>query len=447
MPTRAPSRTSRKRTDVTRDDTKNSFSRRSLLKVAGAAIPAVGVSSLLEGCGGSSNASNGPATVRLWSWYTEMQDTIPKVIKDFEAKNPNIKIENRIFGTPDQYLPALTAAVSGGDVPEIFAPHVRAITYGEQGISADLIKDLGSDFLKQFFPSTNQEYTKNGKQYAVGWEAQTFGIFYDPAAFAKAGVSGEPETWDDLIHVAAKVNATGMSSVSMSCDPGTSALDFFLPLITQVTDDPTWYLKLDQLQSGYTYTSQPVVQALQLTDKLVKAKVFQPGTTGTSGDQASQLFYTGKAAMFFAGSWTPSGLIKNASPAFVKRYKIMPTPAIKSGARHWTADQAGAGWAVSETSKNKDAALTFLKYLYSTDVYSKLMNASNAMPSTQAGVDAITEPHLKLMAGWLKDGCPHIPFGSGSSTAGDPLQKIFDQTASPAQVAQDMQSAVTNARG
>jgi len=201
---------------VTRDDTKNSFSRRSLLKVAGAAIPAVGVSSLLEGCGGSSNASNGPATVRLWSWYTEMQDTIPKVIKDFEAKNPNIKIENRIFGTPDQYLPALTAAVSGGDVPEIFAPHVRAITYGEQGISADLIKDLGSDFLKQFFPSTNQEYTKNGKQYAVGWEAQTFGIFYDPAAFAKAGVSGEPETWDDLIHVAAKVNATGMSSVSMS---------------------------------------------------------------------------------------------------------------------------------------------------------------------------------------------------------------------------------------
>ena len=241
----------------------------------------------------------------MWSWYTEMQNTIPKVIDDFQSKHPNIKVENRIFGTPDQYLPALTAAVSGGDVPEIFAPHVRAITYGEQGISADLTKDLGADFLKQFFPSTNQEYTNNGKQYAVGWEAQTFGIFYDPQALAKAGVSGEPETWDDLIQVAAKVNATGISSVSISCNPGTSALDLFLPLITQVTDDPTWYLKLDKLQKGYSYTSPPVVQALQLNDKLVKAKVFQPGTTGTSGDQAQQLFYTGRAAMFFAGSWTP----------------------------------------------------------------------------------------------------------------------------------------------
>ena len=41
----------------------------------------------------------------------------------------------------------------------------------------------------------------------------------------------------------------------------------------------------------------------------------------------------------------------------------MQTPALKTGARHWTADQAGASWAVSKSSKNKDAALTFLKSL------------------------------------------------------------------------------------
>jgi ABC-type glycerol-3-phosphate transport system substrate-binding protein len=424
------------------------ITRRGLLKATGAGAAALGLTGLLAACStGGQSSSGGKATVRMWTWYTEVKDTLPKVIADFEAKHPNIKVESRIFGTPDQYLTALTAAVSGGDVPEIFAPHVRAITYGEQGISADLKKEFGSSFLKGFFPSTNQEYTKNGKQYALGFEAQTFGIFYDPDLFAKAGIDGEPETWDDLIDAAAKINAIGKSAVSISCNPGTSALDFFLPLITQVTDDPTWYLKLDQLEKGYSYTSKPVVQALELNDKIVKGKVFQPGTTGTSGDQSQQLFYTGGAAMFFAGSWTPSGLIQNASPDFVKRYKIMKTPAIKSGALHWTADQAGAGLAVSDTSKNKDAALTFLKYLYSEGVYSKLMNASSAMPSTQAAVEQITDPHVKQMAGWLTDGCPHIPFGSGSSAAGDPLQKIFDQTASPAEVAKQMQSAVENARG
>jgi len=33
--------------------------------------------------------------------------------------------------------------------------------------------------------------------------------------------------------------------VALSCNPTTSSLDFFLPLLTQVADDPTFYLKLD----------------------------------------------------------------------------------------------------------------------------------------------------------------------------------------------------------
>ncbi|MCL2514596.1 MAG: extracellular solute-binding protein [Microbacteriaceae bacterium] len=422
--------------------------RRTLLRAGAAGLGAATTASLLAACsGGSSSASGGKATVRVWSWYTDSKDVLPQVVKDFEDKHPNISVQLRTFGTPDQYLPALTAAVSGGDVPEIFAPHVRALTYGEQGISADLKKDLGSDFLTDFFDAENQEYSTGGKQYAVGWEAQTFGIFYNPDIFSQAGVDGEPETWDDLIAAAAKINALGKSSVAFSANPGTSALDFFLPLITQVTDDPTWFLKLDNLEKGYTWTSDPVVQALELNDKIVKAKVFQPGTTGTSGDQATQAFYTGSAAMLFAGSWIPQGLIQNATPDFVKKYKIMKTPAIRSGARHWTADQAGAGFAVSETSKNKEAALELLKYLYSPDVYSKLMNDSNAMPATQSAVDRIANPQVKLMASWLPDGCPHIPFGPGSSAAGDPLTKIFDQKAGPSEVAKEMQQAVLNAKG
>ena len=430
--------------------TRSHLDRRSLLKLGLAGAGTAAAASLLAACssgGSGAGGSGGKSTVRVWSWYTEDQNTLPAVVKAFEEKHPSIKVDLRFFGTPDQYLPALTAAVSGGDVPEIFAPHVRAITYGKQGISADLKKEVGGSFLNQFFPAENQEYSDGGKQYAVGWEAQTFGIFYNPDMLAQAGVDGEPETWDDLIAAAQKINATGKSSVAFSANPGTSALDFFLPLITQVTNDPSYFLKLDQLQKGYTWTSQPVVQALELNDKIVKANVFQKGTTGTSGTQAPQLFYTGASAMLFSGSFSVPTLKQNASPAFVSKYKVMKTPAIKPGARHWTADQAGAGWAVSETSKSKDAALELLQYLYSNDVYSKLMNASSSMPATQAAVADITDPTVKLMAGWLPDGCPHIPFGAGSSAAGDPLTKIFDQTATPQQVAQQMQTAVKNAAG
>lgn len=436
------------------------FRRRTLLRAALGGAAVLGTGSLLAACssddsssspaGGSGNAGGSPATVRMWSWYSEQKDEFPKLVAKFEEANPNIKVENRLFGTPDQYLPALQAAVAAGDVPEIFAPHTRALTYGTGGISADLKSDLGDDFLADFFESANQEYTLDGKQYAIGWMAQTFGLFYNPEILEQAGVTGESlETWDDLIAAAPKLKADDKHGVAFSANPGTSAMDFFLPLLTQVSDDPTFFLKLDQSLEGLTWEDPVVVQALELQKRIVDAGVFQPGTTGTSGPQAEQLFYSEKAAMYFSGSWSPQGFVQNASKEFVKKYKVMKTPAIRPGAKHWTANQAGAGWAVSETSPNKDAALTFIKFLYDEAQYSPTMNNSNSMPATKSAAAAIENPIMTQMTSWLieGEGCPHIPFGNGTVAAADPLVQVFEGKGEPAEIAKQMQAAVQNARG
>jgi ABC-type glycerol-3-phosphate transport system substrate-binding protein len=186
-----------------------------------------------------------------------------------------------------------------------------------------------------------------------------------------------------------------------------------------------------------------------LNKRIVDAGVFQPGTTGTSGDQAPQIFYTEKSAMLFSGSWSPQGFVQNASEEFVNKYKVMKTPAIAAGKKHWTGNQAGAGWAVSETSANKDAALEFLKFMYAPEQYSPTMNNSNSMPSTKSAAEQIDNPVMKQMTSWLiaGEGCPHIPFGNGSVAAGDPLSQIFEGKGEPAEVAKEMQAAVKNAGG
>jgi ABC-type glycerol-3-phosphate transport system substrate-binding protein len=433
------------------DATSAQLSRRTLLKWGSWSAAAVGAGPLLAACGGSSgggSAGGGKTTVRLWTWYSQQTKEFPRLIKAFEAKHPSIRIENRLFGTPDQFLPALSAAVSGGDVPEIFAPHVRALTYGEAGVSADVKAELGADFLSDFFKSTNDEFAVGDKQYALGWMAQTFGIFYNPDLMKKAGVDGEPETWDDLIAAAGKIKKIGKSAVGVSANPSTSGLDFFLPLLAQISDDPTFYLRLDKLD-GVTYQDPTVVKALALLQKIVRGGVFQPGVNGTAGDQVEQLFFTERSAMLFNGSWTPQDLVTNAPPDFVKKYKVMQTPALSSGAKHYTANQAGAGLAISETSKAKDAALEFIRFIYSPDQYSQTMNNSNSMPSTKSAAREVSNPILKLMTSWLLDGngVPHIPFGAGSSEAGGPLANIFDDSATPEAVAKQMQTAVKNARG
>jgi len=384
------------------------------------------------------------ATVRLWTWYQEQKGQWGPLIDEFQKANPNITVTNRLFGTADQYLPALQAAVAGGDVPEIFAPHVLALQYGQNGISANLTQELGASFTGDFFDSANQEYTLDGKQYALGWMAQTFGVFYNPDVLTKAGVT-EPETWDDLIAAAPKIKAAGSIPLAFSNNPGTSGLDFFLPLVTQAANDPTLVLKLDK--SG-KWNDPAVVKALQMLHKIYQGNVFQTGFNATDGNSAQQLFYTGKAGMYFSGSWTPQGLIQSAPPDFVKKYKVMQTPAWTTGAKHWTANQAGAGLAVSETSANKAAALEFVKFMYQGDRYAKIMNASTSMPCTKTAAAQVADPKLKLMVSWLTSGlgCPHITFGQGSTSIADAMTNLLSGKGDPASTAAAMEAAVSSAR-
>lgn len=423
--------------------------RRTALKYGASTTVAAAAATGLASCGSNGGSNGGQTEVRMWSWYNEQQEVLPRVIAEFEEKNPSITVTNRLFGSPDQYLPALQAAVSGGDLPEIFAPHTRALEYGRNGISLDLKAALGADFTDQFFESANTQYTLDGAQYGIGWMAQTFGVFYSPELLEAAGVDGEPETWDDLIAAAELIRSAGSSPLAASFNPGTSGLDFFLPLITQVTDDPTWYLALDQGEDGYEYTSPEVVEALQLFERIVQGQVFQDGAGATQGPEATQMFYTGRSAMLFSGSWTPQGLEQDADPEFVESYKVMKTPAVSIGQKHWTANQAGAGWSVTSAEEKQDATLTFLQFLYSDEQYSTLMNDSNSMPATKAAAERIESPIMKQMTSWLieGEGCPHIPFGPGSSEAGGPLSNILSGAGTPEQVAQEMQDAVENARG
>lgn len=438
-------RTGRLRAGVTRRD----LLRGGLLGAAALAAPGL-LGACDSGDSGSSGGGSGgkAAKVRLWTWYTEQEKQWPQLAKEFQDSHPNIVIETRVIDY-DAYLPALQAAVSGGDPPEIFAPHVLAIEYGKAGIAADIKAELGADFVSNFFTSTNDEFSDGDKQYALGWMAQTFGIFYDPAIFARAKVD-VPETWDDLVEVSNKIkSSTGLLPCVLSNNPGSNGPDFILPLITQAANDPQLVLDLDFGRNNASWNHPKVIEALTKADQLIKQGAFAPNPNGIPDEQASQLLYTGKAAMFYSGSWVPQGFAGSAPKAFVQRYKVMQTPAWSAGARHWCANQAGAALAVSAKSKNKAAALEYIKFLYEPARYAKVMNESNSMPSTHAAGEQVTDPAVKLMTSWLLDGngAPHILFGKGSAGAAtNAFAALIGGKSAPEKTAAAIQAEVEKAR-
>jgi raffinose/stachyose/melibiose transport system substrate-binding protein len=435
------------------DSNGGTFSRRSFLANTGLVAGSVALGGVLKNRS-SAVFSSRPnvrdstqvTNIDIWSWYTEDEPVWPKIQSEFHAAYPSIKVTPRTFGTLADYSPAIESAVAAGSAPDILAPATLAISYGEAGIVVDLKKELGASFLSDFFPSINAEYSYKGKQYGIGWEAQMFGLFYNPELLKKAGVDF-PETWADVIESVPKFQKLGLVPVALNGNPSNNAADFFLPLITQASNDPNLCLELDQLTNGVSWNSKPVVEAFTMLDNLVKAGVFETGAGGVTYDEALALFYTGKSAMLSFGSFIVPGLVTSASKSFNALYQVGQWPAWTTGAKHWSANQAGAGWSVNAHG-NVDAALTFLKWLYEPARYASIQNAANDMPATIEAAGKTANPHQRLMASWITDnGCDHILFGVGSETAaGNVAAAVIGGKLTPAAAAAELQTQVESAR-
>ncbi|WP_432840057.1 ABC transporter substrate-binding protein [Dactylosporangium sp. CA-092794] len=397
---------------------RSGLSRRTFLRGVAATGAVAAATPLLDACGSDSGSGSGKATVTFWTYHPEETKFWPQVISDFEAAHPNISIKQRIFADPGQYISAIQPAVASGDYPDVFPPSLFVLNFGKQGVTRDLNAALGKPFTDQFFPSANAAYIDGDKQYGVGWQAQTYGMFYNPELLARAGVQ-YPETWDDLLNIAKPLQAIGVTPCVLPGNPGTYANDFFLPLVTQAADDPNAMRKMDLQQDGATWNSQPVIDALGMFKKLIDGGVFQPGITSTTIQQAYAQFYTGKAALFFCGNFGQAALQQSAPEAFKSAYKIGQTPAWKSGAKHWCGNQAGNNLALSANSKNPDAAVEWFKYIFESGRYIAFTNNIQGIPSLKSLADQVTDPITKEMASWLiqGNGCPHTCYGTGASDA------------------------------
>ncbi len=222
--------------------------------------------------------------------------------------------------------------------------------------------------------------------------------------------------------------------------------DFVLPLITQYGGDV--YALDDLSDPEVSWDSEPVVNALDLLQRLAEANVFVEGINGVSEEQGAQIAYSGRAAMFYAGSWYPGGLFAQQAPQeWLDNYYVIKNPALTPDGIHWSGDGSGEGWVVKADSPNTEMALEFARYLYG-DAYQLHIEATQNMPSMPAGTGFLENEIVQEMTGWLEtDGANHILFGQGSWDAvSNVCAGILDSSVEPAEGAAKIQADVEAAR-
>jgi raffinose/stachyose/melibiose transport system substrate-binding protein len=191
-----------------------------------------------------------------------------------------------------------------------------------------------------------------GRFTVMPYQFNIEGIWYNRKILADHGIA-VPTTYDELVTAAARLNAAGIIPFSAAGKVG-------WPITRLVSGYLYRELGPDALQAvadGKAKLTDPqYVKAAQAIADLGKAGYFGPGVGSIDYDTAVQQFLTGKAAMFYMGSWELADFNDRTKDQIgAANIGLMPFPVVAGG--KGTADQipANVGLPVAVSAKSNDA--------------------------------------------------------------------------------------------
>jgi raffinose/stachyose/melibiose transport system substrate-binding protein len=284
-----------------------------------------------------------------------------EIVNMYMEEFPNVKIEWDRLDTEQQKVKLKTQAASG-EVADITMvnPGAQLQPFADGKVLASLNDMLDNAELKgTFLEGILEYYTFDGTLYALPYNMNLAGIFYNKELFEKAGVS-EPATFEDLIASFPKFKEAGIAPMMLGGKDKWPLSFMFTNILQRVNGGPKF---LDEVNAGNKQFTDPVfVEALQKTKELIDAGAYQEGAATYDNNTASQQFRDGKAAMFFMGTWELSAI--DASEVVGGKVGFIPFPTVagKGDPKDYVV-APGTAYALGANSENLDEAKKFLTYL------------------------------------------------------------------------------------
>ncbi|MCP8938268.1 extracellular solute-binding protein [Alsobacter sp. SYSU M60028] len=313
--------------------------------------------------------------LRFWSWRNEDKAVYAELIKDFNAKNPDVKVTFEGF-EPQNYATVLSTALAAEKGPDVMM--VRAYGAFEAVAKPGYLLELNDQNVPGLskFPEAAlkaETLRSDGKVYAVPFASQTMLIVYNTEVFAKNGVK-VPETWDELVDASKKLKAAGVIPFANGTATAWQNETIVGALLSSMLGKQ---FEADILSGKADFTDKRFVDALAKLQALAKDN-FAPSYEGIDYPSSQQLFSSGAAAMFAGGSFEAAPFLK-ANPAL--KLDVFPSPAAKAGDQRLVAQYFDGGYAINAKTPNKADALKFINFLASKEFGDKFANQlSNISP-------------------------------------------------------------------
>lgn len=319
-------------------------------KLAVTLLTTFSLTSLFAGCGtkNQTDVKNEKLTLKVatWAGATELKE-FQEVVDKVNSQSKDYKLE--IQSIPADYYKKIQTMISAKQAPDLIWLSQEYIPmYAKLGAIIDITDMAKNDTnanLDNYYEGVLNAAKYQDKLYGLPWINQPVVMYYNEDMFRKEGVElpNSNWTWDDFRKAAKKltkdINGDGKVDQWGTVIDGWPPMHLWLWTYGGESVDAQGNIKID---------SQESIKGLEMLSKILNEDKASPTKEQAQNMGNSDLFKTGKIAMFFGGA--ADDLEKSINGKFKVGMSEIPY-ATQRATFSWTASTV-----ISSNTKNKEIA-------------------------------------------------------------------------------------------
>ena len=319
------------------------------------------------------------------------EQNVRDMTKDFEAANPDIKINLEFV--PYEGLHDKIVLGSGGQTYDVVLFDVIwPAEFAKHGILQDVSSRISPDDTAKVFDGAWSTVEYEGKRWGMPWVLDTKYLFYNKEMLEKAGIANPPKTWDELVADAKTIKEKGISKYpivwswkqaeAVVCDY-TTLVDAYGGTFFGDDGKPT----IDQ--GG-------ALDAMKFMEQSVKDGITNPNSKEYLEDDVKKVFSNGDAA--FALNWTYMYAAANDKDSKVAgKVGVVAAPGVP-GKSEFSAVNGSMGLGITSKSQHADEAWKYIAFLTSQPVQNKFARLSLPIWKSSYDDPAVQKGQEELVA-------------------------------------------------
>lgn len=379
-----------------------------------------------------------PAQVKIWE----------EVARDFEAKNPGVKVEMQYLEN-EAYKAKAPTLLQSKDRPHIIYSWAGGVLRSQ--VEAGVLEDITAqvqDVKESISASAVAAFTVDGKIYGLPHTVSQVGFMANKELLGKAGVDpAGVKTWDDLLEATKKLKAAGITPIAVGGADKWPVHFYWTHLAGRIGGKPAFQAALKGENGGFE--AETFQKAGELFKQLIDLQPFQNGFLGFKSQQAIGHFGDGRAAMILAiSSFYHTQKVFAADKVGISDDKLawIDFPTVPGGKGAATDTLGGInGWIITKGAPKE--AVNFVKHFISPDVQKRLAGGNFLIPTVKGAEVGLGSAFMRNIAQNIARSNYHQNFWdqdlgpSVGRVVNDATTELAGGTMAPKQVAKAIQDA------